>query len=145
MRLGLLRKARVRATVREQPMLRTVETLRRAPWGGVAGLALILLAGCSQAADSAASCDAPKSWSESDAKPGRPKEELAACLRDQAYQIRNLAIPFVSATNGIVAQCEVRVDRFEGVTAPTFDAASEQATMQLATDDVTHYRQCVGR
>ena len=109
------------------------------------GLAAVLLAGCGQAADSATSCDAPKPWSESDAAPGHPTEELAACLWDQAYQNRSLNIPLSSATNGIVAQCEVRVDRFEGVTAPTFDPATEQQTMQMATVDVTHYRRCVGR
>jgi hypothetical protein len=110
-------------------------------------MALLLLAGCGQAAGQtgASSCAAPPTWSESAATPGHPKAELAACLADQAYQIRNLAIPALSAVNGIVAQCEIRVDRFEGVTAPTDDPATEQATMQQATADVGQYRKCAGK
>ncbi len=109
-------------------------------------LALCLAAGCNQGqASSADPCAAPTPWSESAAKPGQPTAELAACLSDRAYQIRSLNIPVVSATAGIVAQCEIRVDRFEGGPIPDRDAASEQATMQQATADVTQYRQCVGR
>jgi|SRR5580692_2887978 hypothetical protein len=112
-----------------------------------AAMALLLLAGCGQAAGQggASSCAPPPPWSEASAKPGQPQAELAACLADQAYQIRNLAIPVESAANGIVAQCEVRVDKFENVTVPANDPATEQATMQQATADVTQYRQCAGK
>lgn len=116
-------------------------------------LALCLSCGCHPVAaqDGASSCAAPTPWREADAKPGQPQAELAACLRDQAYQTRNLAIPLNSVANGIIAQCEVGVDRFEGAIvtsnamAPEDERqADEQAVMQQATADITQYRQCVG-
>jgi hypothetical protein len=119
------------------------------PWGGsLAALALCLLAGChpATAADGASPCATPSPWRESDAKPGQPQAELAACLSDQAYQIRTLPVPVASAAGGIVAQCEIRVDRFEGrvgVAAP--DDAADREAVQQATAAVTQYRQCAGR
>ncbi len=69
--------------------------------------------------------------------------------------MRNLSIPVVSAVAGIIAQCEVRVDRFEG-SLPA-NGADREATAQQARPlfaarrraeaaaDVTLYRLCVGK
>jgi hypothetical protein len=115
--------------------------------GGLAALAC-LLAGChpATAQDGAAPCAPPPAWREADAKPGQPQAELAACLSDQAYQIRSLPVPVASAAAGIVAQCEIRVDRLEGrVGAAAPDGDADRMAVQQATADVTRYRQCVGR
>jgi hypothetical protein len=128
-------------------MLRIEERARMLRRGGLAALAC-LLAGChpATAQDGAATCAPPPPWHEADAKPGQPQAELAACLKAQAYEVRNLAIPVESAAQGIVAQCEIRVDRFEGrVGAAAPDAAADREVVRQATADVTQYRQCVGR
>ncbi len=120
----------------------------------VAALALGLLAGChpATAQDGAGSCAPPPPWLEQNAKPGQPAAEFAACLRDQAYETRNLAVPAQSTAPGIIAQCHVRVDRFEGVTADPSETgsdqqrqAAEQDAEQQATAAITQYRRCVGR
>ena len=115
--------------------------------GSVAALGFCLLAGChpATAQDGAAPCGPPPPWRETDAKPGQPQAELTACLKDQAYQIRNLPIPVTSAAAGVVAQCEIRVDRFEGrVGAAAPDGVADRRAMQDAAANVTQYRQCVG-
>jgi hypothetical protein len=78
--------------------------------------------------------------------------EFAACLRDQAYETRNLAVPADATAYGIIAQCHVRVDRFEGVTIAASESGSEQerqaadqAAVRQATAAITQYRRCVGR
>ena len=121
----------------------------RLPRGGaLVAAALCLLVGChpATAQDGAADCGPPPPWTEAAAKPGQPQVELAACLKHQAYQIRNLTIPIESATAGIVAQCEVPIDRLEGhafASAP--DAAADQAALAQARADVAQYRRCPGR
>jgi len=115
---------------------------------GLAALAFGLLAAChpATAQDGAAACAKPTAWREADSKPGQPQAELTACLRDQAYEIRDLKVPLESAAQGIVAQCEIRVDRFEGrVGAAAPDQAADRAASAQASAVVAQYRQCVGR
>jgi hypothetical protein len=138
-------------------MLRTgwrARVLRGAGGGCVAALALCLFAGCHQATaqDSAETCAPPRPWLEPSAKPGRPEIEFAACLREQAYKTRNVRAPVEPVANGLVAQCRVEVDRFEGATiaasetgsAQERQAADQEALLQ-ATAAINQYRQCVGR
>ncbi len=104
-----------------------------------------------QVADNTDSCAEPAPWNPPGAKPGQPNQEFSACLKDQAYAIRNLDIPLQSAMGGIIAQCQVQVDKFEGsmvldnAMAPEQDQqAAEQAAETQATAAVTQYRRCVG-
>ena len=111
-------------------------------------LAFCLLAGChpATAQDGAATCAPPPPWREADTEPGQPHTELTACPRDQAFETRNLAGPIESAAQGIVAQCEIRVDRFEGrVGAPASDEAADREAARQATLAVAQYRQCIDR
>jgi outer membrane murein-binding lipoprotein Lpp len=111
---------------------------------GAAALACCLLAGCAQGDPS--SCSAPPPWQEANAKPGQPQAELAACLKAQAYDTRSMSIPLEPNAQGIVAQCEIRVDRLAGhVGAAAPDAAADQAALAQARADVTQYRQCPAR
>ncbi len=66
-------------------------------------------------------------------------------MQRQAYETRTLPIPVDSAAAGIVAQCEIRVDRFEGGPVPVRESAAEAAITQQATAAVVQQRQCVGR
>jgi hypothetical protein len=128
-------------------MMRIEARARMLRGGALAALAC-LLAGChpATAQDGAAPCAPPPVWREADAKPGQPQAELAACLKDQAYEVRTLAVPVESAAAGIVAQCEIRVDRLEGrVGAAASDADADRQAVQQATAAVTQYRQCAGR
>jgi hypothetical protein len=114
---------------------------------GVAALAACLLAGChpATAQGGADPCAPPPPWQEATAKPGQPQVELAACLKAQAYDTRSLSIPLEPNAQGIVAQCEVRIDRLEGhVGAAAPDADADRAAQAQARADVTQYRQCVG-
>ena len=129
--------------------MRTIDAgAKRLGGGGVTTLACLLLAGChpATARDGAADpCAPPPPWQETSAKPGQPQAELAACLKAQAYDTRTLAIPVESNAQGIVAQCEVRVDRLEGhVGASAPDADADRAVVAQARADVTQYRQCAG-
>ena len=110
-------------------------------------LALSLAAIChpASARDDAKSCAAPPPWRESAARPRHPVGEFAACLRDQGYETRNLAVPTSSAVQGIIAQCQVRVDYFEHRGGDVGATGSEADAQRLATAAVTHYRRCVGR
>jgi hypothetical protein len=121
---------------------------------GIAALALCLFAGCREATaqDSAGRCAPPRPWLEPGAKPGRPEIEFAACLREQAYATRDLSIPVEPVANGIIAQCHVRVDRFEGVTIAASETGSAQErqaadreALRQATAAIDEYRQCAGR
>lgn len=93
----------------------------------------------------ATSCAAPPAWNESVARPGHPVQEFAACVRDQGYQTRNLAVPASSTVQGIIAQCQVRVDYFEHRGGDVGATGSEADALRLATAAVTYYRRCVGR
>jgi hypothetical protein len=116
-----------------------------------AGLALCpLLFG--PAAAQNGGCAPPRPWSEANARHGQPEAEVAACLRAQAWETRNLNVPINSAVAGVVAQCEVRVIFFEG---PAGSAARTRAQNQVdandrqalnqALADVTWSRRCAGR
>jgi hypothetical protein len=114
-------------------------------------LALVLADGAGAAA-AQDRCAAPPVWSAPEARRGRPNQELSACLHSEAYKIRDLKIPLSSAANGIVAICEVEIDRIEG--AFVFDDATwprerrlavERDVMGQATAAVTQYRACAGR
>jgi hypothetical protein len=110
--------------------------------GAALTVALGLLAGCARGAPP---CDPPPPFQDA-VKPGQPQVELTACLKAQAYDTRTLSIPLEPNAQGIVAQCEIRVDRLEGhVGAAAPDAAADQAALAQARADVTQYRQCAGR
>lgn len=120
------------------------------------GLAVVLgiglIAGCPLAATASESCAAPPLWREAAARPGRPGMEFAACIRDQGYETRSLAVLLESTAQGIIAQCHVRVDYFEGKGMAERETAPEQARQAADREDfrqavtaVTHYRRCVGR
>jgi hypothetical protein len=116
-------------------------------------LAIVLLGWGSEAsAQAAEGCVAPPPWSASAARPGHPDQEIAACLRSEAYKARTLHIPVDNVSNGIVASCEVEIDRIEGrfvfddATAPKSQRqAVEQSVMRQATAAVTQYRSCAAR
>ena len=110
----------------------------------IAVAALTLVAACREATAAQSACAAPPAWPEPGAKPGQPDRELAACLQAQAYEIRNLSIPVVSAVGGLIAQCEIRVDQFEG-SMQADSSAREAAAQQEAAAAVAQYRQCVGK
>jgi len=115
--------------------------------GALTALALCLLAGChpASAQGGASDCGPPPAWSAATAKPGQPQAELTACLKYQAYQIRSLTIPLESAAAGVVAQCEIPIDRLEGhVGAAAPDTAADQAAVAQANADVAQYRECAG-
>lgn len=117
-------------------------------------LAVCLVAGChaASAQGGADSCAPPPAWQAPGARPGQPAAEFAACLKDKAYAARNLNVPLEAAANGIIAQCSVEVDRFEGAMVSPGESGSdekiqaeEQDDMQRASAAVTQYRHCVGR
>jgi hypothetical protein len=121
---------------------------------GSVALAIGLFAGGHEATaqDSAGRCAPPGPWLEPGAKPGRPEIEFAACLREQAYDTRSLPVPVEAAATGIVAQCHIRVDRFEGATIAASETGSKQErqaadreALRQATAAINQYRQCVGR
>ena len=123
------------------------------PDGRAAVLTLFLLAGCQPAtAQGGAGCAAPPPWQQPGAKPGQPNAEMAACLKDKAYDARGLAVPQDSKVAGIIAQCEVDVDRFEvdmpfgGATGSDEErAARERSVTQQATAAVLAYQSCTSR
>jgi hypothetical protein len=137
-------------------MLRTGGRTGGLGWALGASIAVamaFLSAGCHRttAPDSAGGCTPPGPWFEPGAKPGRPEMEFAACLMDQAYETRRLSVPVEAAAYGIIAQCHVRVDRFEGVTIAASEPgaqeerqAADDAAVRQATAAITQYRRCVG-
>jgi hypothetical protein len=127
--------------------------LRRKSGWSAAALSLSLISACHQtnAQAGAATCAPPPPWLAPGAKPGQPEAEFAACLKDQAYETRTLAIPLDANAYGIIAQCHVRVDRFEGLTIAASENGSEEArqaadakAVRQAKADITDYRQCAG-
>jgi len=123
-----------------------VTTLRGAKTAAITALMVGLLAGChpaTAAPDAAADCAAPTQWVEASAAKGQPDANFAACAKDQAYQTRTLNVPVNSVVAGVVAQCEVRVDRFEGQNGIT-DQAADERNIETAKAAVTQYRQCPG-
>ncbi len=122
--------------------------------GCAAALAAFVLAGCHPrtAQGGAAACSPPALWPGAGARPGQPELELAACLRDRAYQARSVAVPVASKVAGIIAQCEVDVDRFEGsmifggaTGSDEQRRATEQWEMRQATAVVVAYQTCASR
>ncbi len=117
----------------------------------IAGLfALGATAGCWPAASGP--CAAPPPWRLVYPKPGQPDAELWGCLNDAAWDARALNIPLDSKASGIIAQCEVDVDRFEGnmafgsATGSDEDRASaEQRAQQLARAAIAQFQTCAGR
>ena len=115
----------------------------------IAGFTLwLLFVGAAAAQD----CTPPRPWSEANARSGRPEAEIAACLKAQAWDTRNLNVPVRSATAGIVAQCEVRFIFAAGPegSASRFRAqrqvdANDRAALDQALADVTGSRRCAGR
>jgi hypothetical protein len=77
---------------------------------------------------------------------------MEACLKDRAYRARSVEVPVGSKVAGIIAQCEVEVDRFEG--SMIFGGATgsedqvrstEGRVTQQATAAATAYQACSGR
>ena len=78
--------------------------------------------------------------------------ELAACLKDKAYDARSVAAPVQSKMAGIIAQCEVDVDRFEGgmpfggaTGSEDQRAAAERLVEEEAAAAVLAYQPCAAR
>jgi hypothetical protein len=117
------------------------------------GCALVLALGAQAApAQDFGGCAQPRSWREIYLHPGDPRAEVAACLKDHAWDVRHLKVPLRSAAAGIVAQCEVDVTFFAGPqgsdarfrTQRELDSADSEIVAD-ATAKVTHYRGCLGR
>ncbi len=107
---------------------------------------LWLVAACHPAGSAdAASCTPPPTWPAAGAKPGQPDAEFAACLADRAWRARALAIPVESAANGVLAQCQIEVDRFENVLYPNRTDDQDRDQLDQATAAVTAARKCSGR
>jgi hypothetical protein len=112
--------------------------------GTVIGLTILLTAACHPATAAQDPCAQPPAWPAPGAKAGQPDADLAACVKAQAWEIRNLNIPAQSAVAGIIAQCEIRVDQLNGG-PPADQSAREPAANQVATAAVTQYRQCAAK
>jgi hypothetical protein len=104
------------------------------------------------AADDIVGCDAPPLWPGDGAAPGDRAAEYAACVKDRAYQARTLDIPLAAAVQGVIAQCQVKVDFFEHQTPDPAESGSdderhtaELTATRVATVAVTHYRTCAGK
>ena len=108
------------------------------------------VAGCHPTTAQGSDCSAPPAWQELGAKPGAPEAELAACLKDKAYDARNVKVPFRSKVAGIIAQCEVDVDRFDsdlvldGPNLRRLKAIEEEAQRE-ATAAILAYQSCADR
>ena len=59
-------------------------------------------------------CAVPPPWRQVYLKPGQPDAELWGCLNDAAWEARAVSAPLDSKAAGLIAECEVGVDRFEG-------------------------------
>jgi hypothetical protein len=113
-------------------------------------LTVCLLAACrpSAAQDNPSACSPPAPWPPAGAIRGHPDAEFAACLADRAYKVRNVHVPVAAAANGVIAECDVEVDHFEGAMVAPGDSdkdSVQQGVLQQATATVVRYRQCVGR
>jgi hypothetical protein len=118
---------------------------------GAMALVLWVAAAChpATAQGGADACAPPPAWPQAGAKPGQPDTEMAACLKAKAYQARAIHVPTQSKVAGVIAQCEVEVDRLEGVMvfggASGSDAArdaAEQRVQQQAAAAVAAYQPC---
>ena len=112
-------------------------------------VALSAAIGCRPAADL---CAAPPPWRQVYLKPGQPDAELWGCLNDAAWEARAVSVPLDSKAAGLIAQCEVDVDRFEGnmvfgsATGSDEDRGTvEQRAQQLARAAIAEYQGCAGR
>ena len=112
-------------------------------------VALSAAIGCRPAADP---CAGPPPWRQVYSKPGQPDAELWGCLNDAAWEARTVGAPLDSKAGGLIAECEVDVDRLEG--NMVFGAATgseedrttaEQRAQQLARAAIAEYQGCVGR
>ena len=97
-------------------------------------------------------CAQPPPWRQVYPKPGQPDAELWGCLNDAAWAARALNVPQDSKVAGLIAQCEVEVDKFEGSTAfgsatgsDEDRTAAEQRAQQLARAAIAEYQGCAGR
>ena len=112
-------------------------------------VAIEAAAGCGPPADP---CAAPPPWQQVYPKPGQPDAELWGCLNDAAWEARAANAPLDAKAAGLIASCEVDVDRFEGnmvfgsATGSDEDrAAAEQRAQQLARAAIAEYQSCGGR
>ena len=119
---------------------------------GAAVLMLWAATACSRATAQDGACTPAPVWRQLIANPGRPDAELSACLSDKAYQARAIQVPLQSKVAGVIAQCEVEVDQFEGrmvfgggTGSEEERAAVEQRASQEATAAVAAYQGCGGR
>jgi hypothetical protein len=129
-------------------MMRIGQRYRLRAWR-IAWLALWLLPFGSAAAQGGG-CAQPRSWRDIYPQPGQPRAEVSACLNNQAWEVRNLKVPFKSAVGSIEAQCEVWVIFFEGPSrSPARFAAqreingAENEIFAEAAAAVTHFRRCL--
>jgi len=123
----------------------------RATRFGAIVIGACVAAGCHPPAaqGGADACTPPPAWRLTIAKPGLPDLELAACLKDKAYQARAVRVPAKAKTAGLIAQCEVEVDQLEGSMVLGGGSGSEQArealeqrAQQEATAAVAAYQAC---
>jgi hypothetical protein len=97
----------------------------------------------------AGACASPPTWRKPGARPGQPDAELASRLKDKAFLARTVNVPLASKTAGVIAQCEVEVDQFEGTMvsgggtgSEEERAAVEQRAQQDARAAVVAYQGC---
>ena len=110
--------------------------------------ALAVLVGATTAR-AAGGCAPPTAWPQPGATPGHPDAAFAACLEDRAYKARGVPVPVRSKVAGVIAQCEVEVDRFEGAmifggaagSDEQRDAVERRAT-RLAPTAIRAYQPC---
>jgi hypothetical protein len=74
-------------------------------------------------------------------------------LKDKAYEARSVTVPVESKAAGIIAQCQIEVDRFEGGTSFGDETGSDSSgtrptgrrqAMRQATAAVLAYQPCAG-
>jgi len=113
-------------------------------------MAIVAAAGCRPIA--ADPCTVPPPWRQVYLKPGQPDAELWGCLNDAAWEAKGARVPLDAKVAGLIAECEVEVDRFEG--RAVFGSASgsdedrvtaEERAQQLARAAVAEYQSCGGR
>ncbi len=117
-------------------------------WIGKRGaiLAVLLAAGCQRGtADAASQCDAPNPAAAS----ASADAKFGACLAQKAYDARSVDVPIDSKAPGLIAQCDVEIDRAEGRTMPARENGSEQKrqaadqdAMRTAKAAILRYRGC---
>ncbi len=73
------------------------------------------------------------------ARPGQPDAEFAQCLKDQACAARAISVPDDAKAAGLIAQCRVEVDRFEGVFASA-DESDSDAQREAGEAKAQHWR-----